>query len=175
MILIVAPADEAEAVIRARRPSHRLGLASPGSAPPAWADGPVQIQAQIQALDLTFNDIAGPRDGLVPPSAEHIDALLAFGRGWRGPAPLLVHCWAGISRSTAAAYALACARAGAGSEVGLALRLRAVAPFATPNPLMVALADARLGRGGAMTAAIAAIGRGAEAGRGRAFDFPAEA
>lgn len=163
MILIVAPEHEAGAVLAVRRPSHVIDLASPGA--PAAPDG------EARRLSLRFNDIAGPRDGLVPPDAGHVAALLDHAAGWTGERPLLVQCWAGISRSTATAYAIACARAGPGREAALAGRLRALAPFATPNPLIVALADRALGRGGAMARAVHAIGRGAEAPHGRAFDF----
>ena len=57
-------------------------------------------------------------------------------------------------------------------ELALALRLRRLAPFATPNARLVALADELLGRNGRMVAAIAAIGRGAETVRGSCFVWP---
>jgi len=110
-------------------------------------------------IDLVFNDIAEPRAGLVAPDA----ALVA--RALAAPRPALVTCFAGVSRSTALAYALAC-RDRPGAAAALAEELRALAPWATPNPLVVALADAALGAEGAMIAAVKAIGRGAEIARG---------
>lgn len=87
-----------------------------------------------------------------------------------GPgSPLVFHCWAGISRSTAAAYIAACALAPERDEANLALALRQASPSATPNARFVALADDILGRRGRMVDAIRGIGRGAEAMEGTPF------
>jgi predicted protein tyrosine phosphatase len=80
-----------------------------------------------------------------------------------------VHCWAGISRSTASAYVALCMARPAADEEGLAWELRAAAPSATPNRLIVSLCDDLLGRHGRMTRAVAAIGRGEEAFEGTPF------
>lgn len=124
-----------------------LRVRSPGGPPPE------------EGVDLVFNDIAAPRAGLVLPGAALLERVLAV------PLPALVTCFAGVSRSTALAYALAC-RERPGEARALAGELRALAPWATPNPLVVALADQALGAGGAMVAAIADLGRGAEIARG---------
>lgn len=165
MKLIVAPLHEAAGLVVRHQPSHLISLASPGQ-----VDAPL-TKAPPHRLDLRFNDIAEPRDGLTPPSEADVVALLAFAASWDGTRPLLVHCWAGVSRSTAAAYVLACARSTPGREADWAKRLRAAAPTATPNPLIVALADRLLNRDGAMTRAVAAIGRGAETAWGQAFEL----
>lgn len=165
MSLIVAPLHEVEAVLAARRPSHLISLASPGHEAVAFAGQP------SARLDLRFNDIAEPREGLLAPADGHVRALLDFAEAWTGGRPLLIHCWAGVSRSTAAAYVIACARSEPGLEEAWAQRLRRAAPFATPNRLMVALADQRLGRGGAMSRAVAAIGRGEAVSMGRWFEL----
>jgi predicted protein tyrosine phosphatase len=120
-------------------------------------------------LRLPFNDIVAPQDGYVMPGEEHVARLLAFAAAWDRSAPMLIHCFAGISRSTAAAFVVACALAPERDEVAIAKALRAASPSATPNPRLVALADAALGREGRMSAAIAAIGRGAEAYEGTPF------
>ncbi|MFI8681425.1 tyrosine phosphatase family protein [Brevundimonas diminuta] len=162
MRLIVSPLRQVERLLAAHRPSHLVTLASPGA------------EAAFEAehrLDLRFNDIAAPREGLVAPSLEHVEALLAFAQGWRGARPLLIHCWAGVSRSTAAAYVVACARTAPGREDEWAARLRETAPTATPNPLIVALADRLLDRGGAMVRAAHAIGRGVETYWGAPFEL----
>lgn len=155
-------------------PAGRAGeFAGP---PPAkvltFASKPDAARPQVAGaarLDLTFNDIAGAREGLVAPSAAHVRAILDFAADWDRSAPMLLCCYAGISRSTAAAYIVACARTPAGRETALAAELRALSPSATPNPLMVALADDALGREGRMRAAVAALGRGAEAFEGTPF------
>jgi hypothetical protein len=54
-------------------------------------------------LWLQLHDISAPLEGFVMPQSEHIETLIAFVRRWRREAPLVVHCYAGVSRSTAAA------------------------------------------------------------------------
>ncbi|MCZ4108200.1 protein tyrosine phosphatase [Brevundimonas diminuta] len=162
MRLIVSPLPQVERLLAEHRPSHLVTLASPGA------------EAAFEAehrLDLRFNDIAAPREGLVAPSLEHVEALIEFAQGWTGAQPLLIHCWAGVSRSTAAAYVIACARTAPGREGDWAARLRDAAPTATPNPLIVAHADRLLDRGGAMVRAVHAIGRGAETDWGAPFEL----
>lgn len=163
--ILVCPSLHAAEVARALSPSHALGMHAPGEA--AWTpEGGGSCSRPAADLDaaltLAFHDIDAPRPGLVPPEPEDADAILSFGRAWPGRRPLLVHCRMGISRSTAAAFAIACDRAPPGAEGEIAAALRAASPCATPNPRLVALADARLGRGGRMIRAVAAIGRGAD-------------
>ena len=161
-MIVVCPAAHAPDLCRETHPSHVLGLMSPGHAPPDLHGVPHQVV-------LAFNDIVAPQPGLVPPGETDVAAILALGRSWTGQRPLLVHCALGISRSTAAAFALACAAEPDRLEVEIARALRAASPCATPNALMVALADRQLGRDGRMIAAIAAIGRGADYAPYRAF------
>ncbi len=120
-------------------------------------------------LRLPFHDIAEPREGYVMPGADHVERLLAFANSWDRSAPMLLHCFAGISRSTAAAYVIACALQPRRSEAEIADELRHASPTATPNPRLVAIADDMLMRDGRMNAAIIAIGRGAEAAEGVPF------
>ena len=56
-----------------------------------------------------MDDITEPIDGYVAPAEEHVEQVLSFVRGWDRGAPLVVHCYAGISRSTAGAFVAACA------------------------------------------------------------------
>ena len=76
----------------------------------------------------------------------HLEELLGFVRGWDRAAPMLIHCFAGVSRSTAAAYIAACALAPDRDEFAIARALRAASPTASPNARLVALADNALGR-----------------------------
>jgi predicted protein tyrosine phosphatase len=164
MTVIVCPLDAAIDACGALAATHVVSLLAPPAETPAF-DGPAA------RLRLSFNDIVTPAEGLVAPNPRHIEQLLGFLEGWNRLSPLLIHCWAGVSRSTAAGYIAATLRDGPGSETALAARLRRRAPFATPNSLIVALADRALGRQGAMTAAIDAIGRGAETDKGRLFEL----
>lgn len=166
-MILVCPGRHAEALAAEHRPSHVISLASPDAELPAFTG------LAAQRLILRFHDIVEPREGLTPPDAALIGRLLDFAAGWDASAPLLIHCFAGVSRSTAAAYAVACARSEPGEEASIAPALRRLAPSATPNALMVALADAKLGRQGRMTAAVAAIGRGADCFEGEIFNLRA--
>jgi predicted protein tyrosine phosphatase len=125
-------------------------------------------------LRLRIHDISVPLDGCVLPEEEHVADLLAFVRGWDRRAPLVVHCYAGISRSTASAFVSVCALAPHRDEAGIAQALRRASPTATPNMRIVSLADRLLGRDGRMVAAIETIGRGAMAAEGTPFRLKLE-
>lgn len=120
-------------------------------------------------LFLGINDITDPIDGMVLPATHHVDRLIDFFAAWDRSAPLVVHCYAGISRSTAAAFIAACALKPDEDEAEIAWAIRKASPTATPNSLLVALADERLGREGRMRSAIRAIGRGRDAYEGKPF------
>lgn len=111
-------------------------------------------------LRIACNDISQEMPGLTPPSAPHVDGLIRFAHRWNRQGPLVIHCWAGISRSTAAAFVTLCALNPQAPELDIANHLRAASPTAAPNRLIVRLADAALGRGGRMMRAIDAIGDG---------------
>jgi predicted protein tyrosine phosphatase len=118
---------------------------------------------QANHLILSMDDITVPMDGYTLPCDDHVSALVAFVRGWDRAKPLVVHCYAGISRSTAGAYVAACALNPRRDELAIARELRRASATATPNSHFVALADRMLCREGRMVAAIDAIGRGAMA------------
>jgi predicted protein tyrosine phosphatase len=123
-------------------------------------------------LWLQMDDITEPLDGYIAPAAEHVEALLGFVERWRREQPLIIHCFAGISRSTAAAFIALCAVNPRRTEADIAERLRAASPTATPNARIVAFGDEILGRQGRMSAAIQSIGRGAMAVEGMPFAIP---
>ena len=109
-------------------------------------------------------------DGLQPASATDAERLVGFIANWPREKPLLIHCWAGISRSTAAAYTALCMLRPAADEEELAWELREVCaighaqpPDRRRSPMSV------LGRNGRMQRAIEQIGRGADAFEGTPF------
>jgi predicted protein tyrosine phosphatase len=116
-----------------------------------------------------MHDIVEELPDMTPPGEHHVESLLAFARAWDRSAPLLIHCFAGISRSTAAAYTVAAALAPQRDELELAETLRRLSPSATPNIRIVTIADRLLGRNGRMVRAIESIGRGEEAMEGVPF------
>ena len=125
-------------------------------------------------LILGMDDISVPMDGYVMPCDEHVTRLIAFVRGWDRAKPMVVHCYAGISRSTAGAYVAACALNPGRDEMALARELRRLSATATPNIRIVSLADHVLGRGGRMVEAIDSIGRGEMAYEGVPFRLDLE-
>jgi len=120
-------------------------------------------------LMISMDDISEPADGLVTPSQDHVDRVLAFVRNWNRQAPLVVHCYAGISRSTASAFAAACALNPHRDETTIARQIRQASPTAYPNRLIVSLADRALGREGRMLRALDEMGPGNMSIEGRPF------
>jgi predicted protein tyrosine phosphatase len=109
-------------------------------------------------LKVSMDDITEPLDGYVIPSEAHVEQVLTFVRGWDRAAPLVIHCYAGVSRSTASAFAAACMLNPHRDEMEIAQKLRAASPIASPNRLIVSLADKALGRDGRMVRALESIG-----------------
>jgi predicted protein tyrosine phosphatase len=120
-------------------------------------------------LLLEMDDITAELDGYRAPAQEDLADLIQFVRGWDRAAPLVVHCYAGISRSTAGAFVAACALNPRRDERLIAQAIRRASPTATPNIRIVSLADGLLGRDGRMVAAIEGIGRGILAPEGHPF------
>ena len=120
-------------------------------------------------MKIAFDDITEPMDGFVAPSAEHVERVLSFVRGWDRSAPLVIHCYAGVSRSTASAFAAACALNPHRDEMVIARQIRTASPIANPNRLLVSLADKALGRDGRMLRALDDIGPASMMVEGKPF------
>jgi predicted protein tyrosine phosphatase len=120
---------------------------------------PAQVTPENH-LWLRLHDISTPLDGQIRPGEEQIADLIRFVRTWNRRTPLVVHCFMGISRSTASAYASVCALSPHRDEAEIAQALRRASPTATPNIRIVSLADRLLSRNGRMIAAVENIGRG---------------
>jgi len=151
--LLVTPLSALPGALAEHGPSHLISLLSP--------DHMIETPAGFPAashLKLGINDIVDVAAGPAPPAREHVDQLLEFSRRWNASQPLLIHCWAGISRSMASAFTILCDRLGPGHEEEIAQAMRRRAPHAQPNRLLVSHADDALGRGGAMLAAVKAMG-----------------
>lgn len=134
------------------------------------------VIAAERHLKLAMNDIgfAGTGD-LVAPSEAHVERLIAFVRDWDQSAPILIHCWMGVSRSPAAAVITALALNPEEDDFELAGRLRKAAPHATPNSRLIEIGDHMLGRNGRLIAAVKGIGRGAETDGRASFVLPLQA
>lgn len=120
-------------------------------------------------LLVAVSDIITETEGHVLPNETHVARLLDFVKLWDREHPLLIHCFAGISRSTAAAFISACALSPQRNEIEIARTIRQASPTATPNRRLVAVADSMLGRNGRMVEAIERIGRGEDCIEGVPF------
>jgi predicted protein tyrosine phosphatase len=139
--------------------------------PQTFVETPEGIPA-ANHLRLGVDDIVEPAEGSVCPSYEHIEEILAFNRHWSRMTPLLVHCWAGISRSTAAALIMLCDIHGPGHERDIASSLRTRAPHAHPNRLMIRHADMIMRREGRLVAAVEAMGTPRIVWEGEVVELP---
>ncbi len=147
--------------------SHIVTLISAGTPVPR----PAAVSADNH-LNLAFNDITEAMDDMTLPGEAHVSTFLDFVGKWDQQAPLIVHCWAGVSRSTAGAFTALCALRPDVPEAAIAQAIRSRSPEATPNSLFVALADRLLAREGRMVEAVKAIGRGQNAFEGTIFALP---
>ncbi len=114
-------------------------------------------------LELHFDDIIDPQPGKIPPTEADVRKLLAFGRDLDAEMPtgahLLVHCHAGVSRSSASmALLLAQATPERSGEEIFAEILR-IRPQIWPNLRIVEMGDAMLDRDGELVRAVHGIYR----------------
>jgi predicted protein tyrosine phosphatase len=161
--LYVCPLRRVEDVVASSGAGALVSLLSPPHEPPH-----LPAIAPGRHLILGLADIVAPLEGHVLPVEGHVQALLDFLPRWERSRPLVIHCYAGVSRSTAAGFIALCALTPA-PEIEIAEKLRRLSPSATPNRRLVALADTLLSRDGRMVAAVDSIGRGADCFEGEVF------
>ncbi len=134
--------------------THVLSILDPGYPDPRAFAG----YDPHHRVTMRFHDIIGPWPGWEAPEREHVEALVAFGEelddAGENLQHLLVHCHAGISRSTAAMATLLARHTPLGEEEGIFERIREIRPIAWPNSRMIGFADDILGRGGRLSAAL---------------------
>jgi predicted protein tyrosine phosphatase len=165
--LLVTPLSSLPEALKVHSPSHLVSLLSP--------EHMIQTPGGFPAtghLRIGVNDIVDPAAGTAPPVRRHIDDLLTFSRTWDARSPMVIHCWAGISRSMASAFTILCDRLGPDREIEIARAIRQRAPHAQPNRLLVQHADDALGRGGRMMAALNAMGPAVVVEEGVTTAFP---
>jgi predicted protein tyrosine phosphatase len=158
---------EARRVALAVRPARAVSLLSPGDDFPVLP-GLSPDRHHCAHLD----DIREEIGGRAAPARAHVDRLIDFLSDHQPDSPLLIHCFAGVSRSTAAAYIAACLFNPQTDEKEIAGALRLASPTAFPNSRIIAFADDALGRGGRMTAAVEGMGRGSLADWAAPFSMP---
>ena len=134
--------------------SHILSILDP-----EWPE-PAAFRAFDPHLRTTlyFHDAIEPGPNIVLPEKADVEAILAFGRDvGQDLRHLLIHCHAGISRSTAAMAMILAQAFPQESEGAIVERLFAIRPQAWPNSRMIGFADDLLGRDGRFMAAVAGI------------------
>jgi len=177
MTIIVCPLSKVALLLATRAPERIVSLLDPDSTFPET--GPAYAGKHLR---LRLHDANVAVLGDVIPESEHVAELLTFVGQWDRGAPILIHCRAGIGRSTAAAFITACVHNPYADEHAIAVALRRASPLARPNETLVKLADAALSRRGRMCRAIAETGRGQSwrevelalrsEGEGRPFEMP---
>lgn len=167
MKIWVSSVARAPEIAKVEKPSHAVSLMSPGDWFPELGLG------DLRHHKIHLHDIREELLDHVAPNGEHVRGLIGFLEEWPREDPLLVHCWAGISRSTATAYVAACLHNPQADEIEIAQALRAASPTAFPNTRIVDFADDILGRKGRMRKAIDSMGRGEVAEEAVPFFIPA--
>ncbi len=169
MKIWVSPLSQVHDVAARERPARLVSLLSPGDIFPQ-----VEGIDEARAHRVAAHDVREETPGLTAPDGEHVDGLISFLEAWSPEETLVVHCWAGVSRSTATAFIAACLHNPQADEADIARAIRAASPTAWPNTRIVAFADEALQRKGRMRAAIAAIGAPAPTIEADPFSIPSK-
>jgi predicted protein tyrosine phosphatase len=116
-----------------------------------------------ERLELRFDDIIDDIPGKQMPQIAHVAQILAFGRDLAAEpgsaAHLLVHCHAGISRSTAAMALILAQALPDHPEAEILTMVHGIREKAWPNLRLIELGDALLGRHGRLIRATHALYR----------------
>jgi predicted protein tyrosine phosphatase len=100
-----------------------------------------------------FDDVEFIREGA--PDRNHVYRILLASQTYTAADRILIHCRAGISRSTAIAISILCQHAPVGEEKLVVDQVRAIRPVMLPNFLIIKLADEILQKQGKLIAAVA--------------------
>ncbi len=140
--------------------SHVLSILDPGWPEPEA----LRVFDVHRRLKLHFHDVIEPLPGWVAPERCDVELLLAFARNLDGSrrvadeepglTHLLVHCHAGVSRSTAAATLILAQRDPGRPAQEIVREVTRLRPRAWPNLRMIEFGDALLGRDGEIVAAV---------------------
>ena len=151
----------------AANPAAAISLLSPGDAFPDLKDMAPENHHRVH-----MHDIRESKEDHVTPGETHVAGVIAFLEKWQPENPLLVHCWAGISRSSATAFIAACLHNPEADEAAIAQAIRDASPTAYPNTLIVAHADKIMQRDGRMIDAVKAMSEWQMAEVARPFHIP---
>lgn len=135
--------------------THVLSILDPGwPDPAAFRDFPAHRREALR-----FDDAIEAGFGVVLPTERDVAQLLEYGREVMAAGPdthLLIHCHAGISRSTASATLLLAQADPTREAADIVAEIARLRPRAWPNLLLLEYGEAALGRKGELTVAVAA-------------------
>ncbi|HYC64835.1 MAG TPA: protein-tyrosine phosphatase family protein [Reyranellaceae bacterium] len=136
--------------------SHVLSIIDTHEPKPMALDHYLDVDHEL----VRFDDIVAEYPGFEACTPQHMERILKFGERAHEKADghVLVHCHAGVSRSTAAA-AILMAQFAPGEEEAAFLRLLTLRKHGWPNTRMVEFADKILDRRGAMMEGLKAYRR----------------
>ena len=118
---------------------------------------------RIIGWSLRFNDIIEPEPDRLAPTRADVERVLDFGRalGETADSHLLIHCHAGVSRSTASAALILAQAEPTRPAKDIFAAIVSIRPHAWPNLRILEFGDAILGRNGEIVAAASTVYRGA--------------
>lgn len=138
--------------VRQLAPARVLSIIQPEFQP----ERPVELE-EAAHLRIAVHDISEHREDQILAAHRDVESLIGFIEDWNpADGAFLAHCYAGVSRSTAAALIAATIKTG--DPHWSALHLRAAAPHAQPNRRIIALADEILGLDRALVSALESMG-----------------
>jgi predicted protein tyrosine phosphatase len=151
--LIVCGLDELDSH-STRGVTHVLSILDP-----EWPDPEVFLSfAPHSRATFRFHDAIEAEPNIILPQRADVEAILAFAHDAGDDLHhLLIHCHAGVSRSTASMLMILAQAHPHESEEAMAERLVKIRPQSWPNSRMIAFADEILGRNGRLSAAVARI------------------
>lgn len=167
MSIWICSLADAPQLARKLKPARIVSLLSPYDTFPTF-----EGIGRDRHLQVPIHDIVDDVGDWRAPDLSDAESVISFVEPWDRASPMLIHCWAGISRSTASAFITACVHNPDADEMDIAHAIRAASPTASPNARLVAHADELLGRKGRMNRAVASIGRGSVAMEAHAFSIP---
>lgn len=113
---------------------------------------PADLFSGDNVLTLRFDDIRSDMSGFRAFGSDHVNQLLAFGiKVAENPGSVLVHCHAGVSRSSAVAIVLLNMLRGPGHEKEIYAYCKKIRPQMRPNARVLRISDDVLELNGKLT------------------------
>lgn len=161
--IIVAPLTHVEVLTQRENPSFIISAIGADFMPPTPPG-----YDPARHIKLAMHDIAEAEFDLKPPKRAQAELIIETALRWDRTAPLLIHCYAGVSRSGAAAL-MTMAALNPGREHDAAQAIRAASSWAWPNSKLIKDADDVLGCNGRLIEAAANIGPANLAAQGEPY------